>query len=365
MVWFVMAGMAALAAVAAIWPLVRASLPRGSEGEASGETAFYKAQLEEIQRDVTRGLLPQSEAANARAETARRLLAIDSKKLQSLDSAPIARLSAAIGFALAVPAIAFSVYASIGRPGMADEPLASRSSSMAQKDVSAAIAGVEAHLTSKPGDGKGWAVLAPVYMRLGRYEDAAHAYSEALRLLGEDPSRRAAYGEALIAQAGGIVTDNARTAFEKALAERPDLPQARFYMALAAEQDGKKDDALHAYEALAAQAPEDAPWLGTVRARIAALGGEPSVGQADAPGKVSADQTAMIKGMVSQLADRLADKGGSVDEWTRLIRAYTVLHEGDRAKAALADARKALSQDAASVARLDQIARDLGLGERN
>ena len=54
----------------------------------------------------------------------------------------------------------------------------------------------------------------------------------------------------------------------------------------------------------------------------------------------------MIEGMVNKLATRLASNGGSVDEWSRLIRAYAVLHEADKAKAALADARKALAPDA-------------------
>ncbi len=45
----------------------------------------------------------------------------------------------------------------------------------------------------------------------------------------------------------------------------------------------------------------------------------------------------MIEGMVSKLATRLASNGGGVDEWSRLIRAYTVLHEADKAKAALVE----------------------------
>ena len=114
-------------------------------------------------------------------------------------------------------------------------------------------------------------MIAPVYMRLERYEDAARAYSEALRLLGEDAARRAAYGEALVAAAGGVVTDKAREAFEKALAEEPGQPQARFYLALAAEQDGKTDEAIRAYEALVADAPPDAPGLDAVKARLASL----------------------------------------------------------------------------------------------
>ena len=73
----------------------------------------------------------------------------------------------------------------------------------------------------------------------------------------------------------------------------------------------------------------------------------------------------MIEGMVNRLATRLASSGGSVDEWSRLIRAYTVLHEADKAEAALADARKALAPDANAVAGLDALARDLGLGDAN
>ena len=136
----------------------------------------------------------------------------------------------------------------LASPRMPDEPLASRKvAPQANGGIEAAVAAVEARLTAKPDDGKGWAVIAPVYMRFERYADAAHAYAEALRLLGEDPSRRAAYGEALVAAAGGVVTDEARQAFDRALAEQPGQPQARYYVALAAEQDGKKADAIRDY----------------------------------------------------------------------------------------------------------------------
>jgi len=286
MVWFILAGMAAFAALAAIWPVLRSSPPSAEAEAASSESAFYKAQLDEIRRDVERGQLPQSEAASARAEAARRLIAVRSEAPKAV-AAPRGRnrLAAATLIAVGVPAIAFPLYVLLGRPQMADEPLASRQQAAhAASEIEAAVAGVEAHLITKPDDGKGWAVIAPVYMRLERYEDAGHAYSEALRLLGEDPFRRAAYGEALAAAAGGVVTDKAREAFAKALAEQPGQPQARFYLALASEQDGKTAEAIQAYEALAADAPADAPWLGAVKARLATLKGEPPPqSTADAP----------------------------------------------------------------------------------
>jgi cytochrome c-type biogenesis protein CcmH len=331
---------------------------------AANEAAFYKAQLEEIRRDVERGLLPQGEAESARAEAARRLIASASEPSEAPPPARRTRLAAAALIAVGLPAIAFSRYGRLGQPMLPDEPLASRKvTPQTDGGIEAAVAAVEARLIAKPDDGKGWAVIAPVYMRLERYSEAAHAYAEALRILGEDPLRRAAYGEALVAAAGGVVTDEARQAFDRALTDHPGQPQARYYLALAAEQEGKKADAIRDYQALLADSPPDAPWRSMVSAHLAALNGAPA--PATDAAAIPEAQRPMIEGMVSKLATRLASTGGGVDEWSRLIRAYTVLHEADKAKAALASARKALAPDAEAVASLDALARNLGLGDAN
>ena len=276
MVWFILAGIAALAVLAALLPLLRPSPPMKADG-AANEAAFYKAQLEEIRRDVERGLLPQGEAESARAEAARRLIAAASEPAEASPPARRTRLAAAVLIAVGLPAIAFPLYARLGQPMLPDEPLASRKvAPQTNGEIEAAVAAVEARLIAKPDDGKGWAVIAPVYMRFERYADAAHAYAEALRLLGEEPLRRAAYGEALVAAAGGVVTDEARQAFDRALSEQPGQPQARFYVALAAEQDGKKADAIRDYQSLLADSPPNAPWRGMVNARLAALNGAPA-----------------------------------------------------------------------------------------
>ncbi|MGO4873083.1 MAG: c-type cytochrome biogenesis protein CcmI [Roseiarcus sp.] len=365
MLWLVLAGMTGLAVLAALWPL--AFRRKGGAGAAS-EVAFYKAQLGEIERDIERGQLPAEEAVPARAEAARRLIAASAAAPVESDAGESLTLRriAAVLILIVVPLVALAFYAGLGRPDIPDAPLAGRKADVnTAEGLDAAIAHIEAHLAASPDDGKGWAVIAPVYMRLGRYDDAVNAYRETLRLKGESAVLRAAYGEALVGAAGGVVTADARAAFDKALAEQPGLPAARFYLGFAAEQDGDKSKAIEIYQSLLGQAPAEAPWAGALKARLAALTGEaaPSTPANEAGAPASGDaQQAMIRGMVERLATRLAQDGGDASEWQRLIRAYSVLHEPDKAKDALAAARKALASDAEAGRDLDALAQELGLG---
>ena len=45
------------------------------------------------------------------------------------------------------------------------------------------FARVEKHLAAQPEDGRGWEVIAPVYLRLTRGADAAHAYERVISML--------------------------------------------------------------------------------------------------------------------------------------------------------------------------------------
>ncbi|MGB0440935.1 MAG: c-type cytochrome biogenesis protein CcmI, partial [Paracoccaceae bacterium] len=65
------------------------------------------------------------------------------------------------------------------------------------------------------------------------------------------------------------------------------------------------------------------------------------------------DRQAMIKSMVSGLADRLATDGGTPVEWARLIRAYGVLGETGNANAIWLEAKEtfASNEDAMSILR--------------
>ncbi|HSP26168.1 MAG TPA: c-type cytochrome biogenesis protein CcmI [Saliniramus sp.] len=371
-VWILFALMTGAAVMAVLWPLSRARTARSATGR-EGERRFYEDQLVEIDRDQARGLFTAEEAASAKAEAARRLIrstATSVAPTNTLDEPALRRRRAASAVTLStVPLIALAIYGAYGSPGLPAQPLEARlqeTRDVAAIDIDEAVVRIETHLAQNPTDGRGWEVLAPVYMREGRFEEAAAAYRSALQHLGEETMRLANYGEALVNAQAGMVSADAREAFEVAVSLDETNPKARFYLAQAAEQDGDTADAVRQYSWLAERASADAPWLGVVRQRISALTGDATgvsaAGPAAAPASSGVDGDA-IAGMVSRLDERLRSEGGSAEEWGRLVRSFAVLGQQDRATAALDDARNALASDEAGRAEVEAVAREVGILE--
>ena len=73
------------------------------------------------------------------------------------------------------------------------------------------------------------------------------------------------------------------------------------------------------------------------------------------------DRGAMIRGMVDRLATRLKQNGDDVEGWLRLVRAYMVMGERDKAASALVDARQAVANDAERLRQLNEGVKNLGL----
>jgi cytochrome c-type biogenesis protein CcmH len=267
-----------------------------------------------------------------------------------------------------VPAIALGTYLALGSPDLPGQPLSARiESPTQQQDVEIMIARVEEHLATDPEDGRGWEVLAPVYMRIGHFDDAVRAYANTIRLLGSSADRQADFGEAMVSARDGVVSEEARAAFERALKHDPQLPKARFFVALAAEQDNDTEAATRLWREFLADSPPNAPWRSTVEEHLAALGAPsipgPSTEDMAAAEDMSAEERGqMISGMVDRLAGRLAEDGKDLEGWLRLARAYVVLGEPDKARDALASARDNFPDDAAAAGRIDAAAKELGLG---
>ncbi|MXQ13854.1 c-type cytochrome biogenesis protein CcmI [Microvirga makkahensis] len=361
-IWIILLLMTAAAVMAVLWPLSRHRALTAEQLDP--DTQFYREQIAEIERDRERGVLLASEAEAAKVEAGRRLLrstGMTADTFAALGEPALRRRRAASALALSViPIIALALYGAYGSPQLLTHPPKEQAEGQrGSLDLMTAVSQIEAHLAQNPQDGRGWEVVAPVYIRMGRIEDAVKAYEAAVRYLGPSPDRLANYGEVMVLAKDGLVSSEAQRVFEQAVALDSTSPKARYYLAVAAEQDGQFDKAKRAYGELLAASPEGAPWANVVRQRLEGLGAEQSVAgaQENAP-QLGADDIAR---MVSGLAERLETRGGSPDEWARLIRSYAVLGQRDKAKAAVERARQVLAQDDDGVRTIDAMAREMKL----
>jgi cytochrome c-type biogenesis protein CcmH len=356
LIWLLIASLSGCVVLGLLWPLAKPA----RAGRDIDDRDFYRGQLAEIERDTARGLLNPATADDAKIEAARRLLSATGESDRLIDPVQSAgqRKWASIIALVGVPVLALSLYAYLGSPTLPDQPLASRSASLGENpDFSLMIAKVEARLAAHPEDGVGWATIAPVYLSIGRYEDAIKAFSNAIDVLGETADMRAGLGEARMALADGIVTTEALADFTKALATDPANERAQYYLALATEQDGDKVKALALFQALYQTLPPNADSAQLVAKHIAALSGVPFK---PAP-TVDAGQSEMIKAMVERLDSRLTSDGSDLEGWLKLMRAYQVLGDTEKAKGAMIRANAAQSSQPDALAKIAASAKELGI----
>lgn len=382
LLWLGFAVLTAAVVAALLRPLFASHAPEAPVRGASA--AVYRDQLTEIASEEARGLIGAAEAEAARVEIARRLLAAADRASEQEPARTSGEVRTVATFlAAALPVLAVVVYLSVGAPGLPGQPFAARSPG--GQSVEQLVAKVEARLRAHPEDGRGWDVIAPVYLRLGRHHEAASAFQQALRLVGESADRLAGLAEAHILANDGHVSEVARKAYERLRVLTPERVEPRFWLAVAAEQDGRLEEADKAYAQLLTEGSATAPWRGSVVERWRAvrtkleLATDPvpdGVAEAKptglAPALAREDVRAiqqlpddarrrMIEDMVAGLDKRLEENARDLEGWQRLIRAYTVLGRREDALGALARARSAFAQEAQALDALSTLARTLGL----
>ncbi|HEX4303655.1 MAG TPA: tetratricopeptide repeat protein [Rhizomicrobium sp.] len=239
------------------------------------------------------------------------------------------------------------LYVYFGHPFLAERTLQGANA----RDLNALIGRLATAVRGHPEDPRGWALLGQAYATAHDPQDASRAFGRAIETAqgrGLDLSPLySAYGETLTQASAGAVTPDAEAAFTQALATNPRDQASRYYLGLAAAARGNAPQALAYWNSLLADVPANSPVHADLVDRIAGLtarsgGGAPNIAD-------------MVAGLAARLKANPDDPVG----WQRLIRAYAVLGDKDKARAALGDARKAARAD--QISALDAEAKELGL----
>ena len=359
MTLFVILGLMTVAAMALlVFPLARGHGAIGSRADYDNE--IYRDQLDELERDVERGVIDADERAAARTEIQRRILATESGEEDRRYIEP-GKSGMLAGFAimLLLPLAAGSIYLGLGSPGIVGQNFAERAVAEPRTpamdgnpDVETMVAGLAERLADDPDDLEGWLMLGRSYGVLGRYIEAVEAMERARKLDSDNPDVLASLAENRVFAASGVVSPAAIADFDALLRIEPGHPAAQFYLALSHAQAGEYRIALDEWMVLARESPADAPWMETLASQIAdvsetlgvpvpegfegmavaatsppAAPGPSADDIAAAQGMTSDEQSAMIRSMVARLAARLEDEPGDIEGWRRLANAYGVLGE--------------------------------------
>jgi len=399
MFWLITLAMVLLVLV----PVLRIVLSgTASDAKAADlDLQVYKDQLNEVDRDVARGLLSQADAGAAKTEVSRRILAAD-KRAAVEDAGQAAgrkiSLVLSLGIAVLVFGGTFALYQRLGASAMPDQPLqariaAAKASRPTQAEAEAQtpaitvdadenhlklVAQLRAVMKDRPNDARGFRLLANHEARLANFAAARVAQQKVLDIL-DDATKEADYtdlAEIMIVAAGGYVSLQAEDALAKAMRLNPKSPKARYYSGLTLAQNGRADVAYRMWQALLEEGPEDAPWVQLIHDQIGLVARAAGIEIVDpnAPGPSSEDvknaqsmsdedRQAMIRSMVAGLADRLGTDGGGADEWARLIRAYGVLGETEKAASAWTTAQSFFTDNTAALALLREAAQTANVAQ--
>jgi len=357
--------------------------------DGSPDVALYRAQLEEVDRDLARNLLDAEEAELARTEIARRLLA--ARQLDSGSRASprgLSRVTAGASL-LAMLVVAGLSYLAVGKPGEPDQPLSERLAMaeriretrpsqaeleaalppappvQAEEDYVQMVDQLRAIMAERPDDPRGWSLLAEHEARLGNFAASARAQQQLIALKGDDATERdrVVLLDLLVRAASGYVSPTAEEVIEALLEINSDNVPARFYFGSLYAQTGRPDIAYRLWRPLVEDAPEsmhtemaraqisDVAEMAGITYRVPDRRGPSPEDIANAQDMDPETRQAMIEGMVAQLADRLGNEGGGPSEWARLISAYGVLGDTESAGAVWAEARNvfATSPDAMEI----------------
>ncbi len=367
--------------------------PSVSSSDFDNDILVYRDQLRELEAELARGQISEPDAKQAHAEIARRLLQVEQRQKSAAHSSNFGNTNKFGRFAITsvalvfVPIFSLIIYSSVGSPSVEAQPLAARlaeirtiQAAQQQNEIQLRdlVARAESHLRQNPEDGRGWEVLAPIYLRLGAFESAAKAYENSIRLLGDSAERLSGLAEAKVMFADGFVSAESVALFQKSISIDAANHRSQYYLAIGLAQSGHAQEAVQRLSAIALNEQAEGDW------RIAAANAAAQISQefrganasdtlqSDAPAidgetieqlsSLPADERKdLIAGMVSQLADRLKTEGGSVGEWQRLIRSYFVLNQRDNAKSAILEALLEYEGNQGARQQLLNFSKELGL----
>lgn len=325
------------------WPLLRRRSGDGASRRAIN-TAIYRDQLAELERDLASGVLSQADYGSARDELERRVLEDVAADTAPTDTAPRRLPRTALALAVTLPLAAALLYVVLGTPA-ALNPAARQGPQASAAEIEKMVATLAAKLEKDPGNLEGWAMLGRSYLVTGRLADAAKAFDKAGPAMEASTELMLQVAELSAELNEGRIEGRGRELLQRVLKAEPQNPQALVLAGTDAFFRQQYADAVRHWEAVLAQLPPGSPDAQNLTAGIEkarSLQGEaPAGARARAEAKPQAAAGKTVSGRVT-LAPALAGKASPDD----VVFIFARAAEGPRMPLAVVRTRVAdLPQD--------------------
>lgn len=325
------------------WPLLRRRSGDGASRRAIN-TAIYRDQLADLERDLASGALSQADYAGAREEIERRVLEDVAADTAPTDTAPRRLPRTAVALAVTLPLAAALLYVVLGNPAALD-PAARQGPQASAAEIEKMVATLAAKLEKDPGNLEGWAMLGRSYLVTGRLAEAAKAFDKAGPAMEASTELMLQVAELSAELNEGRIEGRGRELLQRVLKAEPQNPQALVLAGTDAFFRQQYADAVRHWEAVLAQLPPGSPDAQNLTAGIEkarSLQGEaPAGARARAEAKPQAAAGKTVSGRVT-LAPALAGKASPDD----VVFIFARAAEGPRMPLAVVRTRVAdLPQD--------------------
>lgn len=325
------------------WPLLRRRSGDGASRRAIN-TAIYRDQLADLERDLASGTLSQADYAGAREEIERRVLEDVAADTAPTDTAPRRLPRTALALAVTLPLAAALLYVVLGTPA-ALNPAARQGPQASAAEIEKMVATLAAKLEKDPGNLEGWAMLGRSYLVTGRLAEAAKAFDKAGPAMEASTELMLQVAELSAELNEGRIEGRGRELLQRVLKAEPQNPQALVLAGTDAFFRQQYADAVRHWEAVLAQLPPGSPDAQNLTAGIEkarSLQGEaPAGARARAEAKPPAAAGKTVSGRVT-LAPALAGKASPDD----VVFIFARAAEGPRMPLAVVRTRVAdLPQD--------------------
>jgi cytochrome c-type biogenesis protein CcmH len=248
-------GLLILAALLIVLPPIWRSREIAAADQDQRNIVIARQRLVELQEQLQTGALTQAQYEEQRAE-------LEVALSDDLDIPTQAKASGTKGrwmvfvLVLLVPLTALTLYAGLGSYASLNQT-SDNPAMPGPEDINRMVAGLAARMKSNPNDAQGWLMLGRSYKYLQQYPEAADAFAQAYRLLGDQAEVLLSYADALAMANDGRLSGKPAELVFKALALEPNNMTGLWLGGMAKAEAGDAAGAVQLWRKLEALLPPD------------------------------------------------------------------------------------------------------------